>query len=193
MAQRIAVIGAGAVGRGLAGALARGGADVVIGARSGADGTVPVSEAIAGADVVVVAVPGAAVPAFAAEHGAALDGRVVLDATNDTSGEVMHHMDDWERAAPGALVFRAFNTLGWENVADPDLPGGPPDLLYCGPVQACAVAEEAIAATGLRPVWIGGPEDADLLDGLTRLWFTLAFARGRGRRLAFRVLEAGGA
>jgi 8-hydroxy-5-deazaflavin:NADPH oxidoreductase len=186
----VAVIGAGAVGRGLAGAIGQGGAPVVIGARSGGEGTVPVEAAIADADVVVVAIPGAAVPAFAAEHGAALAGRTVIDATNDTSaGGAMHHMDDWARSAPQARVYRAFNTVGWENVADPDLPGGPPDLLYCGPEDGRAAAEEVIAATGLRPVWTGGPETADLLDGLTRIWFTLAFARGRGRRLAFRVLE----
>ena len=189
MAQRVAVIGAGAVGRGLAAAIGRGGTQVVIGARSGGAGTVPVDEAVRGADVVVVAIPGAAVPAFAAEHGAALAGRVVLDATNDTGGGPMHHMDAWDREAPAARVVRAFNTVGYENVVDPALPGGPADLLYCGPEDARAAAEEVIAATGMRPVWVGGPEAADLLDGLTRLWFTLALARGRGRRLAFRVLE----
>lgn len=191
--ERVAVIGAGAVGRALAGALRDGGLEVVVGVRTPSEpGETTVAEAIASCGAVVVAVPGAAVEDLAAAHGAALAGRVVLDASNDLSsghGGAMHHMDAWARHATGAAVFRAFNTMGVENVTDPRLRGVAADLLYCGPEDARERAEAVIRATGLRPVWVGGPEEADLLDGLTRLWFTLAFARGRGRRLAFRVLE----
>ena len=49
--------------------------------------------------------------------------------------------------------------------------------------------ESLITAVGLRPVWVGdGTHGADLLDGLTRLWFALAINQGRGRHLAFRML-----
>lgn len=191
--ETVAVIGAGSVGRALAEALRGGGLEVTVGVRApSAAGGATIAEAIASAGVVVIAVPGAAVEDLAAAHGEALAGRVVLDASNDLSaghGGAMHHMDVWARHAPGAAVFRAFNTMGVENVAGPRLAGQAADLLYCGPGDARERAEAVIGATGLRPVWVGGPEEADLLDGVTRLWFTLAFARGRGRRLAFRVLE----
>jgi hypothetical protein len=44
---------------------------------------------------------------------------------------------------------------------------------------------------GLRPVWLGGVETFDLVDSLTRLWFTLAFQRKLRRRLAFKLLTGG--
>lgn len=138
-----------------------------------------------------MAIPGDAVEVFAAEHGPALAGRVVLDATNDLSAGhagAMHHMDVWASRAPGALVCRAFNTIGHENVSAPEFPEGIADLFWCGPEAARERAERAIAATGLRPIRVGGPETAGVLDGIARLWFTLAFTQGRGRRLAFRML-----
>ena len=42
----------------------------------------PIGDAAADADVVVIAVPGGAVPGVVAEHGKVLDGKVVVDATN---------------------------------------------------------------------------------------------------------------
>lgn len=196
----VAVIGAGTVGRTLAGLLRAAGLDVVVGARdpgaraAGRDGAITaVADAIDGAEAVVVAIPGSAVPALAAEHGAQLAGRVVLDASNDMTGGgagPLHHREAWNAEAPGASVFRAFNTLGWDTMARPIVAGERADLLYSGPAGAPdAVARAVIAATGLRPVRLGGPEADALLDGATRLWFALAMRDGRRRRLAFRVLE----
>ena len=197
---RVAVIGAGSVGRALAGSLVAGDLEVTIGLRNparppaGWEGpTAPVADALAGADAVVVAVPGAAVPALAAEHGARLAGKVVLDASNDMSrgaAGALHHRDAWDAHAPDAHVFRAFNTLGWDTMARPVVAGERADLLYCGPEGAPdALARAVVGATGLRAVRVGGPEADGLLDGVTRLWFALAMRGGRRRRLAFRVLE----
>ncbi len=188
---RVAVIGAGDVGGAIAAALRDGDREVTVGVRSPTEpGQQAVDEAIAGAGAVVVAIPGSAVEGFAATHGRALAGRLVLDATNDLSeghGGALHHMDAWTLHAPGALVCRAFNTIGFENVARPRFGEENADLLWCGPEPAQEEAEDLIRSTGLRPVRVGGAEAADLLDGVARLWFTLA--RGRGRHVAFRVLE----
>lgn len=197
---RVAVVGAGTVGRALAVSLAGGGLDVILALRDPArtpdgwaGGTSDVAAAVDTADVVVVAVPGAAVPALAAEHGARLAGRVVLDASNDMSGggaAPLHHREAWDAHAPAAHVFRAFNTLGWDTMSQPVVAGERADLLYCGPDgPPDATARAVIAATGLRPVRVGGPGADGLLDGATRLWFALATREGRRRRLAFRVIE----
>jgi hypothetical protein len=37
-----------------------------------------------------------------------------------------------------------------------------------------------------------GPDQQDTLDGVMRLWFTLAVGQGRGRHLAFKVLDDAG-
>jgi predicted dinucleotide-binding enzyme len=86
-------------------------------------------------------------------------------------------------------VFRAFNTLGWENFADPDHHGEAADLLCCGPESGRDVVETLVADVGLRTCWLGGPEQAEVLDGATRVWFALVMGQGRSRRTAFRLLD----
>jgi 8-hydroxy-5-deazaflavin:NADPH oxidoreductase len=51
--------------------------------------------------------------------------------------------------------------------------------------------ETVIAGVGLRPVFVGADQE-DLVDALFRLLIALAITQGRGRRLAFRLLEGTG-
>lgn len=199
--MQIAVIGAGSIGATLSHKLVQAGEQVSVGVRSPdrpRDGLDPgarvatVEEALAGAEAVIVAIPGGQVPAFVSEHGSRLDGKVVLDASNDrgSADGSLHHLDAWRERSPGALVARAFCTVGWENFADPDFGGTTATLFWCGPDGAAGdTVEHVVAAVGLEPVRIGGTEAAGTLDGLTRLWFQLAFAQGLGRRLAFKLLR----
>jgi predicted dinucleotide-binding enzyme len=48
--------------------------------------------------------------------------------------------------------------------------------------------ERLIADVGLHPVYVGGPEQAGVVDGVASLWFALALGQRQGRRLAFKVL-----
>ena len=117
----------------------------------------------------------------------ALAGKVVIDATNDVQGIGKLHA--LEELTDGAHPVRAFNTLGWENFAEPVFDGVTADLFYAAEEgRAKEVADRLIADVGLRPVWLGGVDAFDLVDSLTRLWFTLAFQRKLGRRLAFKML-----
>lgn len=184
----IAVIGGGNIGGTIGAAWRRAGHDVVFTSRSPEPpATVAIPDAIAGADVVLLAVPGGAVPDLLAEHGAALDGRVVIDATNDIGGERLHHGDLYATHAPGARFARAFNTLGFELFADPSIGGDVADLFWCGPDDAGV--EQLITDVGLRPVRVGGIDAIDVVDGVGRLWLTLVFREGYPRRLAFRMLS----
>lgn len=115
-------------------------------------------------------------PQLLAEHGAALDGVVVIDATNDVGADRLHHADTYGESAPGARFVRAFNTLGFEMFADPSIGGEVADLFWCGPEDAGV--EQLIADVGLRPVRVA------------RLWLTLVFHQGHSRRLALRLLAA---
>lgn len=189
--MRIAIIGTGKVGGTLGGRFRAAGHDVGYASRSagnaGPDGA-PVqtpAAAVAGADVVVLAVPGAAVGEVIAELGGALDGKVVVDAVNKVGQQPVHSHGTVVTAAPGAGYVRAFNTLGWENFAEP--PDGA-DLFFAADPQAREVAEQLIEAVGLRPVLVGDASAAGIVDGLLPLWFALASAHGN-RKLAFRVVE----
>jgi predicted dinucleotide-binding enzyme len=188
-AMRIAIVGAGNIGRTLGGKWTAAGHQVVYGVRHpGEPGTAAVADAVAGAEVVVLAVPGGAAKDVIASLGRGLADKVVVDATNDVQGSgKLHALDE---LADGAHPVRAFNTLGWENFADPIVGGMTADLLYAAEEGVAKdTAETLIRDVGLNPVWLGGVDTFDIVDSVTRLWFTLALQRKLGRRLAFKVLH----
>src|SRR3954451_5337345 len=183
----IAVIGSGNIGATIGEAWRRAAHDVVFASRSPEPPrTVAIAHAIAGAEGVLLAMPGAAVPEGLREHGSALDGRVVIDATNDIGGERLSHPEAYGAHAPGARFVRAFNSLGYEMFADPSFGGEVAGLFWCGPGDAGV--ERLISDVGLRPVRVGDIDVVDVVDGVGRLWLTLVFRAGHPRRLAFRML-----
>jgi 8-hydroxy-5-deazaflavin:NADPH oxidoreductase len=191
--MRIALIGTGKIGGALGQKFQQAGHDVVYGSRNpstdGGPGGAPVvavGEAIAGADVVVLAIPGPAVAAVAAEHGAALAGKVVIDATNQIGQPVANNRAVIVEAAPEAKYVRAFNTLGWENFAEPLADA---DLFFAADPEARAIAESLIAAVGLRPQYLGDADAAATVDLLLPVWFVLTKQRGGNRKVALRVVE----
>jgi predicted dinucleotide-binding enzyme len=202
MTLRIAVLGAGKIGGTLGRKWVAAGHQVVFGVRDpggerasalraelGERAEVStIADALASADAVLLAIPGRVAAETAAGLGAALDGRIVIDATNNMGAAVVNSVAAIQAAAPGAHVFRAFNGYGWENFADPVFDGIQADLFYVGPEgEAGAAVEGLIADVGLRPVRLGGPDQAGLTDDLLQVWFTMVRA-GRGRHLAFKVL-----
>ncbi len=89
--MQITVVGTGFMGGVLGRALATAGHDVTFGSRRPDSDDVaattsaraaPVADALASAEVVVLALPGAAVGELAAEHRRELEGKLVIDATN---------------------------------------------------------------------------------------------------------------
>jgi predicted dinucleotide-binding enzyme len=207
--MRIAIIGAGHVGPAIAVNLAAAGHDVIVGTRDPKGvaataareslGAVPVGDigtALGGADAAVLAVPGGAMDDFLAAHGRRLDGMLVVDAANrigDSLSEqgATNSVDAILRAAPAAAVYRAFNSLGWENFAEPEIDGVQADLLFAGPAARRPEAEALIAAAGLRPVYVGDLDKVGLVDALGALWGSLAYGQGMGRRLFFKVVTPG--
>ena len=199
--MRVAVIGTGNIGGTLGRGWAQAGHDVTFGVRDpgsprlatlleGAPTatSAPVVEAARGADAVVLAVPGAALDDVLTDLVPHAAETVVIDATNNMAGGPINGIGAITAALPSADVFRAFNTLGWENFAAPTFAGVPADLFYCGREgDADTLVGRLITAIGLRPVRVGDLDQVDVVDSVTRLWFALA--RTRGRHLAFKVLQ----
>ena len=204
------MIGKGNIGGSLGSKWIAAGHDVVYGARDGSGqgssggfgGVVPpgastgpgaapvtsIGDAIEHADVVVLAVPGKVVGDVVTEHGAALAGKTVIDAVNRISAPEFDSRAIIAQAAPQTRYVRAFNSLGWENFANP-MPGT--NMFFAADPDARAIAEELITAVGLEPAFVGDAGATATVDGLLPLWFALVQQNGGNRRVALRVIQEG--
>ena len=145
-----------------------------------------IGDALKDADVVLLAVPGQVVPDVVSEQGAALAGKIVIDAVNRIGAPEFDSRALIADAAPSARYVRAFNTLGWENFVSP-LPGA--NLFFAAAPEARPVAEELITAVGLEPAFVGGPDATSTVDALLPLWFALVKQNGGNRRIALRIVR----
>lgn len=201
--MQIAVLGAGNIGGTLGKKWAKAGHTVRFGVRDpqkpdvqaliselgGSASAMSLSEAIKGADVVLFAIPGGIMREAIAANAEALNGKVLIDATNNMRGEVLNNMATFAEQTPDASVYRAFNSYGWENFQNPMFDGAVGDLFYCGTNgDGRAVIEQLIEAVGFHPMYLGGMDQAELVDDMLRVWFALAQGQKMGRHLAFKVL-----
>ena len=208
--MKIAVIGTGHVGGTLGSRWARQGHQVVFGTRNpesvkvqelleisgnqaGAEG---LKEAADEADVVVIAVPWSVTQATIEALGD-LRGKIVVDCTNPiapglqlamgttTSGG--EQVADW---AKGARVVKAFNSTGWENMANPLYQGEPTLMLICGDdALAKTAVSELTEALGFAAVDLGPLSAARLLEPFALVWIRLAVVQGLGRDFSFKLVK----
>jgi 8-hydroxy-5-deazaflavin:NADPH oxidoreductase len=100
--------------------------------------------------------------------GPALDGKVVIEAANRIGEPELNSRAAITAATPGTRYVRAFNTLGWENFAEPPPGAG---LFFAADADARPAAEELISAVGLEPAYVGDAGAAGAVDGVLALWF----------------------
>ncbi len=188
--MKIAVMGAGKIGGTIGERWEAAGHEVAYGLRdpSKKKGARTIDQALNGAEAVLLALPGAVVPQFVREHSKDLDGKLIVDATNNFRGESFNSWSDMAALVPQARLYRAFNSLGWDIYANPVVGGQQADLFYAGPEGGSKEAvEKLISDVGLRPIWVGGPDQVYTIDGVLRLWYTLSGTRGR--RIAFKLIS----
>jgi predicted dinucleotide-binding enzyme len=195
--MRIAVIGAGNVGSAFGRAAVRAGHHVHLSAvhpdkaREVAHdiGAVPAANnivAVEHAEVVFLAVPGTLAPVVAAEVARALDGAVVVDATNplnETSSDLAidgtSGAEAVQRSAGDAPVVKAFNTIFASRYADPVENGTPLQVLIAGNGDtARGVVVDVAQSLGFAPLDIGGLRFARSLEEMAFLNITLNAAKG---------------
>ena len=200
--MKIAVLGTGNIGGSLGKKWAAAGHRVVFGTRDPGSpklvallATIPgakadnLAGAIASAEVVLFALPSRAVPEAAAAHAKGLDGKILIDATNNFGAPVINKVQTLQASAPQAKIYRAFNSLGWEVFTNAAIAGVVADLFYTGPDGVVRKqVEELIAAVGLRPIWVGDNDLTAVVDAIGQLWVTLVFQRGWNRRLALKAV-----
>ena len=205
--MKIAIIGAGNVGGGLAAAAVTAGHVVVVAAadpanaartaaNTGSTAAASNVEAVQGADAVVLAVPHGAVAQVVADLGGALDGKTVVDATNplndsysDLTTSGVSAAEALQQQVPGAKVVKALNTLFASRYAAPTEEGQPLDAFLAGDdAGAKALVTELVTSLGLRPVDLGGLRMARTLEELAFANISLNAGNSWTWQSAFRLV-----
>jgi predicted dinucleotide-binding enzyme len=183
LSDKIAIIGTGNVGMALGTELAQQGHSIVYGSRKplglkaldlakkteGDASTATPADAAASASIVVLAVPGMVVEDVVKRLGN-LAGKIIIDATNPlvteepmvmSFGVATSNGEIVQAAAPDAYVVKAFNTVTWQSMIDPEDSDGP---LYVPIVGNHKAAKEKVAEfveeMGLVPFDLGPIEVA---------------------------------
>jgi predicted dinucleotide-binding enzyme len=181
----IAIIGAGNVGKALAGSLTRAGHQVTISATqpqhaaeaaeaTGAQPATSNEQAVSSGDVVILAVPVSAFDEIAGEVGEALRGKVVVDVTNrptpDPTGPGTSAAEELQEKVPQASVVKAFNTAFASRQAEPEVDGVPADGFVAGDdPKAKQQVLDLVDSIGFRPVDAGPLAAARTLEGMAWL------------------------
>ncbi len=208
--MKIAILGTGNVGGTLGLRWARSRHQVVFGTRNpngdkvqklletaGENASaVNVDDAVTGADVVAIAVPWSVTQATIAAAGD-LTGKIVVDCSNPVApglqlalGTTTSGGEQVAEWAKGARVVKAFNSTGWENMADPIYAGEPTLMLICGDDAAAkTVVSQLTAALGFDVVDLGPLRAARLLEPFALVWIRLAGVQGFGRNFAFKLVK----
>jgi 8-hydroxy-5-deazaflavin:NADPH oxidoreductase len=172
--MKIGSIGAGNVGGILAQLWREAGHDVHAGGRDS------VAEVAAHGEVVLLAVPADAVDTVLHAAGS-LDGKVLIDATNDLAGQWPSLAAHVAELAPGAKVVKAFNAFFASLFETAAQLTPPANLVFCGDDEdAKRTVAGLIRDIGLEPVDVGGLDQAGNVEAFARMNVNLGFGQGRG-------------
>jgi predicted dinucleotide-binding enzyme len=163
--MKVAVVGRGNVGGGLANLWERAGHDVTRIGREGGD--------VSDAEAVVVAVPGGAV-AQAFDNVQGIEGKMVIDATNligaDPPAGFSSNAEFVKSKTNGPTV-KSFN-LNFAALYDQiGEVGSTPSNLWCGDEEAREVVEQLNRDAGYEPVYAGPLENAAAQENFLKLMF----------------------
>ncbi|GAA4173835.1 NADPH-dependent F420 reductase [Gryllotalpicola koreensis] len=188
----ITIFGSGNMGQAIAGVLARGGASIQH-IRSAE------TEAQIEGDLVILAVPYAALGTIAANYGAQLAGKTVVDITNPLNFETFDSLvvpegssaaAELQKALPDAKVLKAFNTNFAATLASGTVGAETTTVLVAGDdAEAKASVIAAVTAGGLAAVDAGSLARAHELEAIGFLQLTLAVGEQLGWNAGFAVVR----
>jgi len=201
--MKVGVLGSGVVGKVLADGFLKHGHEVMRGSRDPAKlgewkaGAGPkartgtMAEAARFGDAAVLAVKGTAAVEAVAGVGSALDGKVVIDATNPIAdappvngvirfftGPNESLLEALQARAPKARFVKAFSCVGNTLMVNPKLAGGKPTMFVCGgDADAKRVVTGILDQFGWETEDAGGAEAARAIEPLCMLWCIPGFLK----------------
>lgn len=206
--MKIAVIGAGNVGKALTKSLREAGHEVVITAEHAehakgvarelrAEADESVVDAVRDSEAVILAVPFATAGHEVAEEIAPVsDGKIVIDVTNPLGPDMTlvtkdtSAAEEFQRWLPKAKVVKAFNTLFASRQADPRQGGAELDGFVAGnDPEAKSKVMAVVQSLGLRAIDAGELSAARILEGMALLNIKLQIANGWSWRSAWKLVD----
>ena len=148
-------------------------------------------------EVVVLAVPWSAAQESIQVVGD-LNKKIVIDCTNAVApqlgGLLLGHttsaaekIAEW---AKGAKIVKAFNSLGAENLTKLQFGSQNASTFICGDdLEAKSIVSKLGEDIGFDVIDAGPLKNARLIEPLAMLWIDLAFNRGMGTDIAFKLLR----
>lgn len=207
--MKIAIIGAGNVGRALAQTWSTKGHSIFIGARDESDASLidfsksiraqvfSPAQAVEHADLALLSVPWPAATALA--KALPLKDKVVMDCTNPlmpdlsglTLGTTTSGAEALQEVAPNAKWVKAFNTVGFNIMKNPKLESRNVVMPYCGDdSKSKAIVKTLIEEIGFEAMDSGPLATARLLEPMALFWIKSALMFGVGRDFGFSVVRA---
>jgi predicted dinucleotide-binding enzyme len=172
--MKVAVLGRGNVGGGLADLWERAGHEVTRIGREGGD--------VSDVEAVVVAVPGGAIRE-ALDNVQGIEGKTVIDATNLVGVEPPEGFSsnaEFVKARTNGPTAKSFNinfAALYDRIGEA---GSTPSNLWCGDEEARQVVEQLNRDAGYEPVYAGPLENAATQENFVKLMFGISQG-GMGR------------
>lgn len=205
--MKIGFVGCGNVGGSLAKRMAAAGHQVMVSSRDRKKAEACAKECGRGAtagtatdaarfgEVVVLAVPYSEA-ASAVKSLGDLKGKVLVDATNPLGpsglaiGYTTSAAEEVAKAAPGAKVVKAFNTVFAGVMANPSFPEGKPSAFVASDhTDAKKVVLELASSIGFDGVDAGPLKSARFLEPMAMLIINLGYQLGMGTGIAYRLMK----
>jgi len=201
--MNISIIGDGNVGGTLGKRFADAGHQVTLGVRnpdgkSGSEGIVyhTVAEAMKINQIVFLCTPWM-VTSDLLEDAENLAGKIIVDCTNPIApgfhlakGHTTSGVESLAAVVPSAILVKAFNSTGFENMQDPGYPDGKAMMLTCSDnAEAGQQIAELASDIGFNGVYTGPLYHARFIEPMAMLWIDMAIKQKRGRNFAFALLE----
>ena len=196
--MKVAIIGRGNVGSTLGSGFRSAGHEVWFGVRQPEEvsDAISIEEAISRGEVVLLATPWKAAGAIVANHPA-LAGKTIVDCTNPIGpgfelavGHSTSGIEELAKSAPDAHFVKAFNTTGFENMANPDYAGQALTMFLCGDhAESNEKVAQLCRDIGFDPLITGPLRHARYLEPLAMLWIEMALKYGHGRSMGLKMLN----
>lgn len=146
-----------------------------------------IGEAIEKAEVVIFATPWKAAIDICSQYQKQLKQKVIIDSTNPLKNDLsgLENVPTGSVALgiqsllPGAVIFKAFNTLGSGVFLEASRSSEKVSMYYCGNSEEKTV-EEIGASLGVQAIKIGSLDFAQALENLAIIWITSAYKLGFG-------------